>query len=136
MSSGVRSSRFVWAGRKDGNAPIRSRVAAARKGTSGGKVVRRCYANRRGAAGAARAEQAGPRNPRSESPLPPLGSRDQDAAVTTSDSEFLARWEQLGRFFMGTRRQRLDSPLPVQANSITSLIQLVKNAVSQLKAGH
>jgi hypothetical protein len=26
----------------------------------------------------------------------------QDAAVTTSDAEFLARFEQLGRFFMGT----------------------------------
>jgi len=26
----------------------------------------------------------------------------QDAVVTTSDANFLARWEQMGRFFMGT----------------------------------
>jgi hypothetical protein len=35
-------------------------------------------------------------------PLDPLLVVGQDVAVTTSDPDFLARWEQLGRFFMGT----------------------------------
>ena len=35
-------------------------------------------------------------------PLDPLVVVGQDVAVTTSDPDFLARWEQLGRFFMGT----------------------------------
>lgn len=35
-------------------------------------------------------------------PLHPLIGRRQDVAVPTSDPDFLARWEQVGRFFMGT----------------------------------
>lgn len=35
-------------------------------------------------------------------PLAPLVGMRQDVAVTTSDPDLLARWQQLGRFFMGT----------------------------------
>ncbi len=47
-------------------------------------------------------ELAVPANLAGPASLPLLGSRGQNAAVTASDPEFLASWEQLGRFFMGT----------------------------------